>query len=232
MRGKLIKQFYFEAAHQNKPAGGARARLHGHSYRLDVEVEGAVDDTMGWIVDFGDIKRAFGPLHQQLDHNTLNAIDGIGAVDLPGVQAWVLENLGPRVPGLSRVTLTLRGDLAFKPIFLFPNRACGLPGRIAFGFEAAHHLPRTPMHHKCHRMHGHSYRIEVGAEEPDTVLSALRELYEALDHSCLNELPGLENATSENLAGWIWERLAPRTPGLRTIVIHETCTSSCIYCGE
>ena len=61
--------------------------------------------------------------------------------------------------------------------------------------------------------------------------AAFAPLHEALDHRYLNEIPGLENPTSERLAAWLWERLAPRLPGLSRIVIHETCTSGCEYRG-
>jgi 6-pyruvoyltetrahydropterin/6-carboxytetrahydropterin synthase len=109
-------------------------------------------------------------------------------------------------------------------------------------FEAAHHLPRAPQGHKCRRTHGHSYVVEVvieGPVDPDSgwlldygvIKEALAPLHAALDHHCLNDVPGLENPTSENLAAWIWIRLAPVLP-LREVRIDETCTSACIYAGE
>jgi 6-pyruvoyltetrahydropterin/6-carboxytetrahydropterin synthase len=111
-----------------------------------------------------------------------------------------------------------------------------------FGFEAAHLLPNVPAGHKCARLHGHSFRIEVHAEGPVRAhegwvmdfgdLKALwRPLHEALDHRYLNDIAGLENPTSENLARWIWDRLAPTLPTLSAIVVRETCTSGCRYRG-
>ena len=108
--------------------------------------------------------------------------------------------------------------------------------------EAAHYLPRVPEGHKCRRLHGHSYHIEIvvgGEVDPDTgwlidfaeIRSAFTPLHEQLDHHYLNEVEGLENPTSENLARWIWERLAPKIP-LVEIRIDETCTSSCVYRGQ
>jgi 6-pyruvoyltetrahydropterin/6-carboxytetrahydropterin synthase len=110
-------------------------------------------------------------------------------------------------------------------------------------FEAAHLLPNVPEGHKCRRLHGHSYRCELhvsGDVDPELgwvrdfsdVRDAFEPLRQQLDHHYLNEVEGLENPTSENLARWIWERLAPRLPGLSAIVIHETCTSRCIYTGD
>ncbi|WP_426661701.1 6-carboxytetrahydropterin synthase QueD [Rhodanobacter aciditrophus] len=105
-----------------------------------------------------------------------------------------------------------------------------------FQIEAAHRLPNVPPGHKCARLHGHSFRVEVHvAGEPDAhsgwvmdfadVKSAFAPLFEQLDHRYLNEIEGLENPTSEVLARWIFQRLEPRLPGLEEVVVHETCTS-------
>ena len=112
-----------------------------------------------------------------------------------------------------------------------------------FSIEAAHRLPNLPPSHKCARLHGHSFRVQVRVSgEPDPHLgwvmdfgelkAAWRPLHRALDHRYLNDVPGLENPTSEVLARWIWERLAPALPGLSQVVVRETCTSGCVYRGE
>jgi len=114
--------------------------------------------------------------------------------------------------------------------------------RKTFQFEAAHLLPRLPRTHKCRRLHGHSFRVEVVvAGQCDPVLewlmdyadisAAFQPLWKKLDHNYLNEIPGLENPTSENLAAWIWKRLKPRLPLLTEIVVAETCMSRCVYRG-
>jgi 6-pyruvoyltetrahydropterin/6-carboxytetrahydropterin synthase len=111
-----------------------------------------------------------------------------------------------------------------------------------FQLEAAHWLPRVPAGHKCSRMHGHSFRVEVhvsGEAAVDTgwvmdfaeVKAAFAPVFEQLDHRCLNDIAGLENPTSERLAMWIWDALKPALPALSKIVVHETCTSGCVYCG-
>jgi len=112
-----------------------------------------------------------------------------------------------------------------------------------FTIEAAHRLPNVPPGHKCARLHGHSFRIEIRvAGEPGAdsgwvmdfadIKAAFRPLYEALDHRYLNEVDGLENPTSERLAIWVWERLKPALPALSEVVVHETCTSGCRYSGS
>ncbi|TXD41755.1 6-carboxytetrahydropterin synthase QueD [Lujinxingia vulgaris] len=113
-----------------------------------------------------------------------------------------------------------------------------------FRFEAAHRLPNVPEGHKCQRLHGHSYRVTVtvrGEVDPQMgwlldygdIKAAVKPLIvEQLDHYYLNEIEGLENPTSEVLAGWMWERIKPVLPQLHSLQIHETCESSCIYRGE
>jgi 6-pyruvoyltetrahydropterin/6-carboxytetrahydropterin synthase len=112
-----------------------------------------------------------------------------------------------------------------------------------YSFEAAHRLPNTPPGHKCQRLHGHSYRVEVHITGPvderagwvrdfGDLADAMRPLLGQLDHYYLNEVDGLENPTSEVLARWIWVRLQPAVPELSQIVVRETCTSGCIYRGE
>jgi len=111
-----------------------------------------------------------------------------------------------------------------------------------FTFEAAHHLPNVPQDHKCRRLHGHSFKatIYVTGEVGDTsgwvmdfsdLKRAFEPLYAILDHHYLNEIEGLENPTSENLALWIWQRLKPNLPQLSKVAIQETCTSGCSYSG-
>ncbi|HEX6551099.1 MAG TPA: 6-carboxytetrahydropterin synthase QueD [Gammaproteobacteria bacterium] len=112
-----------------------------------------------------------------------------------------------------------------------------------FHIEAAHRLPNLPASHKCSRLHGHSFRVEIhisgepGAESGwimdfADLKTAFAPVFEALDHRYLNEVPGLDNPTSEWLARWIWQRLKPALPALSKVVIAETCTSGCIYRGD
>lgn len=113
----------------------------------------------------------------------------------------------------------------------------------SFGFESAHYLPKVPPGHKCGRMHGHSFRCEVGVEgsiDPDTgwvmdyadIKAAFKDVEARLDHFCLNEIEGLENPTSEVIARWIWTRLKPALPGLAVVILYETCTARCEYKGD
>jgi 6-pyruvoyltetrahydropterin/6-carboxytetrahydropterin synthase len=111
-----------------------------------------------------------------------------------------------------------------------------------FRFEAAHFLPRVPPGHKCSRMHGHSYQLDVvieGTIDPELgwlidfaeIDEKVSPLVKKLDHHVLNEIDGLANPTSELLAVWLWERLVIALPGLVEVVISETPTSRCVYRG-
>ncbi len=109
-------------------------------------------------------------------------------------------------------------------------------------FEAAHRLPNVPEGHKCARLHGHSFLVQIHVEgtvgeesgwlvDFSDIDKAFAPLHDQLDHHYLNEVEGLENPTSEHLAKWIWTRLSPRLDGLSCIMVRETCTSGCLYRG-
>lgn len=114
--------------------------------------------------------------------------------------------------------------------------------RKSFTIEAAHRLPNLPLGHKCRRLHGHSFNVEIAVGGPmdrdkgwimdyGEIKQAFQPLYDLLDHNYLNEIPGLENPTSEILAMWIWERLKPELHNLTAVIVHETCTTTCEYRG-
>ena len=114
--------------------------------------------------------------------------------------------------------------------------------RKTFQFEAAHLLPHLPQSHKCRRLHGHSFKVEIvvaGDCDPKLgwlidyadISDAFKPLLAQLDHYYLNEIPGLDNPTSENISAWIWERLKPALPLLTEVVVAETCQSRCVYRG-
>jgi 6-pyruvoyltetrahydropterin/6-carboxytetrahydropterin synthase len=140
---------------------------------------------------------------------------------------YTYNNLGLNIAGHFEMTHSLYAMEIFKE----------------FTFEAAHLLPNVPPGHKCGRLHGHSYTIVVHVTGPlgDTsgwimdfadLKAAFKPTYDKLDHYYLNDIDGLDNPTSENIARWIWRDLKPRLPQLCQIQVRETCTSGCIYRGE
>jgi 6-pyruvoyltetrahydropterin/6-carboxytetrahydropterin synthase len=112
-----------------------------------------------------------------------------------------------------------------------------------FRFDAAHRLPNVPAGHKCASPHGHSYRVDVhvtGPVDPTTgwvmdfgvIKKVVQPIIERIDHHNLNDVPGLENSTSECIAAWLWEQIRPAIPLLSAITVHETDSSRCIYRGQ
>ena len=117
-----------------------------------------------------------------------------------------------------------------------------MPHRItkSFGFDAAHWLPGVPEGHKCRRLHGHTYRVEIALEgdldrdlgwvaDYGEISAALKPLLAQLDHHCLNEIPGLENPTAEVLAAWLFARLHSPLPMLADVTVSETPATSAVY---
>ncbi len=112
-----------------------------------------------------------------------------------------------------------------------------------FEFESAQSLASFPEGHKCRKIHGHSFKITISVRGPvdlktgifydhARISEAMRPLIDRLDHSYLNEVPGLENPTIEVMCHWFWEKLAPLLPGLYEIELHETPRARCIYRGD
>jgi 6-pyruvoyltetrahydropterin/6-carboxytetrahydropterin synthase len=261
---QLIRVVSFCAAHR-VPAGAREPsrRLHGHLYRVELRLEGELDAGRGWLIDFGQVKQAFAPLAERLDHAYLNEVEGLEAGDRETLARWIFQRLKPELPALAGVGVAIEGELRFNlrrvggdlpgepltestsstastestgsassapaasPTSPAPSRA-----RVAFGVEAAHRLPLCGADHRCRNLHGHSLRIEVGADRLERLEGPLRAIYDRLDHRLLNELEGLENPTSENLAAWIWNALAPDVPDLRVVIVRESPHCACVYSGE
>ncbi len=113
----------------------------------------------------------------------------------------------------------------------------------SFTFEAAHWLPTFPDGHKCRRMHGHSFRVDIVVEgdvpqdkgyliDYGQIKDAAGPIVDELDHRLLNEIEGLENPTAELITKWVYDRLKPALPLLFEVRIHETCTTAAAYRGE
>ena len=112
-----------------------------------------------------------------------------------------------------------------------------------FKFDAAHRLPNVDIGHKCSEIHGHSFRVEIHVKEKidqhygwvidfAEIDKAFQPVNDQLDHKYLNDIDGLSNPTSENLAKWIWKRLHIKLPQLSKIVVQESPDSGCVYRGE
>ncbi|MBI3871966.1 MAG: 6-carboxytetrahydropterin synthase [candidate division Zixibacteria bacterium] len=156
----------------------------------------------------------------------------MGDTSLGDVRQWLRAHLAPVLPGLSECSVRIKGDVEWRPIVRRINVADGIKQQIEFGFAAAHYLPQLPADHKCRRMHGHSFGVAISTPDSLRLIGRARSLHEKLDHQLLNDIPGLDNPTSENLARWWWDNLSGRPGLIDEIIIQETCTTGCIYRGE
>ena len=233
MEAHLTKIAYVEAAHRNPRGGEKQQRLHGHSYKVEILARGGLNPEIGWIVDYAELKNLFRPLYDQLDHACLNDVPGLeDDTTVPALERWIDAHIDPKPPWYDGVRVSIDGDLTFTTRRLPPNPFENLPERLIFSFEAAQALPQLPRTHPCHCVHGHSYRFEVGAADLDALEPHLRALYDFLDHTYLNELPGLESATCERICKWVWDRLTAAGQPPTVVVVQETYTARCIYFGE
>lgn len=107
MRVRLSKTFHFEAAHDlpTFPQGHKCRRLHGHSFRFDVVVEGEVDPRLGYLVDYGEIKKAVDPIVARLDHYYLNDIEGLSNPTSEVLAQWLWQQIRPALPLLAQISV-------------------------------------------------------------------------------------------------------------------------------
>lgn len=225
----------FEAARRVAilPAGHRARRLHGHSFTARVRAELPPD----WASFPGGETAALAQALREgiapLDYRDLNA-------ELPvptdeNLARWIRQRLA--VPGIAgvgvRSTREQGADLdAIGHVHVWRR----------FRFEAAHRLPKVPSGHPCGRMHGHGFEVILHADQDlagrdmgvdfDHLGDLWAPLRAELDHACLNDIPGLENPTSELLARWLWQRLKPQLAVLSWITVYETATAGCHYDGE
>ncbi len=104
---EIYKEFMIEAAHHlpNVPEGHKCGRLHGHSFKVTIYIAGEIDEKTGWIMDFDDIKQAFKPLYERLDHHYLNEIDGLENPTSEVLARWIWRHLQHALPQLSKIAI-------------------------------------------------------------------------------------------------------------------------------
>jgi 6-pyruvoyltetrahydropterin/6-carboxytetrahydropterin synthase len=112
-----------------------------------------------------------------------------------------------------------------------------------YHLQCARRLPALPATHPCSRLHGHSFRVELtlrGELNPQfgwvrdfaEIDAAWQDVHATLDHRYLNDIDGLTNPTSEQLAVWLWSRLQRALPELSRIAVMESHDSGCLYYGQ
>ncbi|HQY89897.1 MAG TPA: 6-carboxytetrahydropterin synthase QueD [Tepidisphaeraceae bacterium] len=102
---RLSKTFHFEAAHfiPTFPDGHKCRRLHGHSFKFDVVVEGEVDPKLGYLIDYGEIRKIVAPIVEMLDHYHLNEIEGLSVPTSEMLALWLWNRIKPKLTLLSEI---------------------------------------------------------------------------------------------------------------------------------
>lgn len=215
------------------PEGHRSQRLHGHSFLARVRAE----LPEGWAAFPGEeadaLRERLSQCVKTLDYDYLN-----NHVEVPtdeNLARWVNECLD--MQGIEMVGIQ---STRHEGADLDTHGHAHIWRR--YRFESAHRLPHVPPGHQCGRMHGHGFEVilhanqNLGAQDMGVDYEHLDRCWapidEELDHACLNDIPGLENPTSEMLAAWIWERLKPDLPQLSWVTVYETVTAGCHFDGN
>lgn len=234
----------FEAARRVAilPEGHRARQLHGHSFTARVRAE----LPPGWAPFAGGETGALSDVLRDgvadLDYADLNGLLAVPTDE--NLARWVRARLAEAgVPGVERVGIRSTRDQGADL-----DRADHCHVWRRFRFEAAHRLPRVPPGHACGRMHGHGFEVILHADQDlsghttdgpgrdmgvdfDQLDALWAPLRAELQHACLNDIPGLENPTSEMLCHWLWRRLKPRLPALSWVTVYETATAGCHHDG-
>ncbi|WML90213.1 6-carboxytetrahydropterin synthase [Thiothrix lacustris] len=206
-------------------AGHPARRLHGHSFLAKVRTLNTGANA--------DLRQQLADCVAPLDYNDLNQFLPMPTDE--NLARWIRARLA--LPSVASVgvqsTLHQGADLDLADNAHIWRR---------FRFEAAHRLPNVAPGHQCGRMHGHGFEVILHANQNlqaqdmgvdfDRLEAVWQPLHEQLHHHCLNDIPGLENPTSEMLAAWLWERLKPELDALSWVSVYETVTAGCHYDGQ
>ncbi len=237
----------FESACQINilPEKHPAAQLHGHSYTASVRVpinsfHGEAQLNNENLEAVNSLKDHLFTTVEPLNYAFLNQQIAIPTDE--NLARWIHKKIN--LSGIDRVAIQSTHD---SGVDLDNNGHAHIWRR--YRFEAAHQLPNVPAGHQCGRMHGHGFEVILHAnqdlkQETDNTAQAdmgidfaqidqfWQPLHEQLDYTCLNDIDGLENPTSEVLAHWIWQRLKPSFTQLSWVTVYETHTSGCHYNGD
>ncbi len=225
----------FEAARKVEilPEGHRSRRLHGHSFIARVRAE----LPEGWASfpgsEIDSLNDRLSQCVSKLDYDYLN--DHLEVPTDENLARWVKENLD--LPNINLVGIQ---STRHEGADLDSEESAHIWRR--YRFESAHQLPNVPEGHPCGRMHGHGFEVILHVNQKlgdhdmgvdyDQIDQLWAPLHQELDHACLNEIPGLDNPTSESLATWIWNRLKKDLPQLSWVTVYETVTAGCHFDGN
>lgn len=225
----------FEAARRVRlfPEGHRCSALHGHSFTATVFADLPPDFAPYPGAEADSLRERLEDCVSQLDYSYLN--DCLEHPTDENLARWIGRNVG--VPGIQRVAMQSTGT---QGVDLDREENAHVWRR--FRFQAAHQLPNVPFGHKCGTMHGHGFEVILHANQAlglrdlsidyDQLEQIWQPFHEQLNYRCLNEVDGLENPTSENIAAWIWDRIKPRFPELSWVTVFETGFCGANFDGE
>lgn len=224
----------FEAARRlaQAPAGHRFGRLHGHSFQARVRTMLPAAQVPFPGAEVSELRQRLAHAVAPLDYQSLN--ERLPQPSDAHLARWLREQLA--WPGLDTVGIQSTGQQGVDL-----DRAGRTQIWRRYVFESAHRLPNVPPGHKCGRMHGHGFEVVLhaalapGQDASDTGYDQLDALWAPvaadLHYRCLNDIPGLENPTSEMLSSWIWRRLKPELPGLSWVTVFETASCGAHFDG-
>jgi 6-pyruvoyltetrahydropterin/6-carboxytetrahydropterin synthase len=198
-------------------------RLSGHGF--SVQIASALPER--WAPYAGGevpaLQARLQQVVQALEHQLLD--DCLPEPDDAALARWIAARLDLPVPVRVSVQSHASQGADWLPVAGAAD-AAELQGWRRFRFQSAHRLPHVPPGHKCGRMHGHGFQAIVHARGSDlqAIDDAWAPLHLLLNYRCLNDIDGLSNPTSENLAAWLWARLPLQLPGLSGISVFETAS--------
>ncbi len=224
----------FESALQVNilPAEHRSHRLHGHSFLARVRAQLPADWTpQGNASD--QLQRQLARCVSILDYDLLN--NHLQVPTDENLTRWIRRQI--QVPGIELIGIQ---STAHEGADLDVSETAHIWRR--YRFESAHYLPNVPPGHQCGRMHGHGFEVilhvrqNLGSSDMgldyDVIDGLWAPLYHQLNLTCLNDIPGLENPTSEALAAWVWNHLKPQLTELSWVTVYETVTAGCHFDGR
>jgi len=215
------------------PSGHRSREMHGHSFTVKVRSHLPA----GWGgfpgAEVDELKRVLNEAIEPINYQLLNK-----HMDTPtdeNLARWVRGKI--KAPNVAVVGIQSTSD---EGVDLDSQNNAHI--WRSFRFEAAHQLPNVPDGHQCGRMHGHGFKVILHANQSlrtgdmgidfDYLSAVWQPIHEELHYSCLNDIPGLENPTSEIQASWIWQRLKPTVSELSWVTVYETVSAGCHFDGE
>jgi 6-pyruvoyltetrahydropterin/6-carboxytetrahydropterin synthase len=205
--------------------------LHGHSFLASVFAASPATSPSGTVV--AELRERLARTLEPLNYAHLNRLVPNPADD--NLARWILAQMQPAA--IHRISVQSTPDQGMH---------VDVSGKVnvwrRYRFQAAHRLPHVGPEHKCGRMHGHGFQVVLQAcndavRDPshmdyDDLDAVWAPLGEQLNYRCLNDIPGLENPTSELISSWIWQRVKSSMPGLTSVTVFETQSCGASFDGD